>query len=378
MTKLKKLMMVVASIMIAVGLPLTAFGAYSVAGETTNYVSTAQFGSKIVEEYNPPEYVQPGAYVEKRVNIKNLGEASALVRVQLIREFDKAELDPEMILLDVDTKNWVEKDGWYYYKHILKGGEETSHPVLKGFTLSNEAGDEYKSTDGHIRVIAESIQYDGGFVKEAWGISYDELEVSEPNDKQKSETTKVTYTGSTFQFNYKNKDDLFVNFKKLIPGQTRTQVILVENASNQSEKIDLTYMFSKDTDQMLKDLMFRFVRVELKDLDGKVLYSGFIGGEDSDKNIPLGEFKAGEVKKFIVSAVVDAGLNAEYAGLKGSVDWGFAVHEHERVNASQPNSPSYFAKTGDSNFVLYLGAGSVIVGCIMLYYAIRKKKGVTV
>lgn len=365
----RRVFAVIACICLALGVPLTAYGAYVVAGDTVSYVSTVDYGSEIIEEYNPPEYVQPGEYVQKVVNVKNCGESKILVRVKLIREFSRAGLNPEMILLHTDDKHWVQDGEWYYYKGILDKGESTKYPLLRGFTLSIDAGNEYKSTDGSIIVVSETLQYEGNFAEQAWGISYEEMGIESPESVNVDlGRSRVEFTGPRFLFNHKNGDDLFLNFKKLLPGQVRTQAVQVVNRSNNPTNIDLCYMYSEDADEKLRDLMRQYIYIVIKDMEGNVIYDGGIDAE-LHNSIPLGNFGVGETKELIVSAQVSPDLSAEYRGLKGTVKWGFTVSGE----GSTRRVEDYFAKTGDSYFLLYLGVVLVVMGSILLYLCVRGK-----
>lgn len=327
--KYKRLLAFASIFAMTMGMATTTYGAFRAMGETTNYISTADsYGSSIQEKYNPPETVLPGMYVDKIVNVKNVGDAPSVARVKLTKRFDDISLDPEMIILDIDTEHWSKHGDWWYYESELQGGESTEYPLLKGFTLSKDAGNSYQSQEGHIDVEVESLQYVGDILEDVWGIKYSEIGMIKPKDSYDKYKTKITFTGKEFKFKGREADDLFSNFKGLVANSERTQVIQVKNTSKSTVKIHLESMFSDDTSQALKDLMFRYVKITIKDKKtGKQLYKGNIGGKKEKTNITLGKYDPGESKDIIVVAKVDADLDNMYQNLEGSVDWMFMAED---------------------------------------------------
>ena len=89
----------------------------------------------------------------KTVSIKNTGETNVVVRVQII--------GPTEMTIDASSP-WVEHDGWYYYKGILKPGENGEGEKTSGTLVAKtefntdgktDLGDKYQ-----IVVVQESAQ----------------------------------------------------------------------------------------------------------------------------------------------------------------------------------------------------------------------------
>lgn len=106
--------------------------------------------------------VMPGMSVDKIVYIENNGTSDEYVRISLDKKIWDAEgnantLNYDHITLNINTSDWTEKDGWYYYNSPLAPGEETT----KLFTLVSfgpELGNEYMEARLEIDVNAEATQ----------------------------------------------------------------------------------------------------------------------------------------------------------------------------------------------------------------------------
>ena len=119
--------------------------------------------------------VMPGAEVSKVVEVENTGDKDAYVRIRLDKELtlmeDAAgETDLSLIGLNIDTENWTEKDGWYYYGRVLKTGE-TTEPLFTSVAFSKDMGDVYQNGRVKIAVHASAVQADnnGDSAREAAG-----------------------------------------------------------------------------------------------------------------------------------------------------------------------------------------------------------------
>lgn len=371
----------------------TAVGAWASSGGTTNYVTTPTFGTEIIEEYNPPASVFPGQYIDKVVNIKNTGDIQALVRVSLEKYFEDESLDPEMIVLDINEDDWKYVNGYYYYKDILGSGETTKSPLLRGFMIDPSAGMEYTIQDAHIVVNSESVQYANEGISVWEDVSYEMLSIQEPSPPNITpQDTKVIFLDKNKGFNIElTKDDLFLNFKELLPGDIKTQHIRVSNNYSEPVLIRLSGMLSKDSSEELRNLMFKYVTIEITDDTGDVVYKGAIGG-DSKFSAVLGVFASKEERLYAVKAYVSKDLDSSFYNLVGSVDWEFTAIEADKeylevdqtidivedevplAKTTVPKSPTVFAKT-DVTRLFYVGVVMTVVG-ILGILAFRRRSRV--
>ena len=104
--------------------------------------------------------IMPGMSVTKIAEIKNTGASEAWVRVKVeknIRLAGEGEVNPDLVELALDTANWTEKDGYYYYNKALKPGEVTA-PVFSAVTFNASMGNEYQNATATVDVYAQAVQ----------------------------------------------------------------------------------------------------------------------------------------------------------------------------------------------------------------------------
>ena len=81
--------------------------------------------------------VMPNTTVTKIAEIRNTGASDAWVRVKVeknIRLQGDGTPDAGLVELKLNTVDWTEKDGYYYYNKILKPGEATA-PIFTAVIL---------------------------------------------------------------------------------------------------------------------------------------------------------------------------------------------------------------------------------------------------
>ena len=106
----------------------------------------------------------PGMSIAKVVKAKNVGTGAAWVRMKLDMsitpaEGSDAELDPDLVSLVMESENWVEKDGWYYYeKPLMPGAESYSEPLISAVRLAEGMGNEWQNVTITIDVIMQATQ----------------------------------------------------------------------------------------------------------------------------------------------------------------------------------------------------------------------------
>lgn len=309
-------------------------------GATVNIVSTGSVAGKIVEQYETADNVMPGTTVDKVVNISNTGELDILVRVKVekawgVRGADNNlikddSLNDDYIIIDCDTDMWVYRDGYYYYRGVLKRGETTAKPLFSSFSVDKDAGNEYKNKAADIDIHLECVQAASGGVT-AWGTTLEQLGI-EYNSGITATAAEIGFNGTEFTF--KNKDesgDLFYDFKNLVPGESRTQVIQLSNTSGSSSEILLKASnTAQDTENaaLIDALLKAHLTVIITDDGGNVIYSGAIYGNlegnsaETMKNyISLGNFENGQTKRLTVSLSVSPEMDNDYQTLAGRVKW---------------------------------------------------------
>lgn len=164
MKKLKKSSIIITIVLISL---IGGIIAYFTDGDTkTNKLRIGSNDITIVEEFDPPEDINPGETFKKDVSIRNTGMSNCYVRVKAI--FTRSDMK-EVSIIDWNTLSWKydETDGYYYYNKVLEK-DGLSDPLMQNVTIS-EFADAEALRNYDIIIYAESIQADTfKDYKEAW------------------------------------------------------------------------------------------------------------------------------------------------------------------------------------------------------------------
>ena len=161
------------------GLLLLALTGLLVAGSTMSWfvsspspkVNTFTAGTvkiEVQEDFSSPAEWD-GSSVGKTVQVKSLGSKRTYVRVALTPVWSDPSLPVDNVQLNLADSDWIKVGDWYYYKHILAGGDETS--VLLASVELSSAGPEYDGKTLEIVVSAEAVQASHEAYKTVWGLS---------------------------------------------------------------------------------------------------------------------------------------------------------------------------------------------------------------
>lgn len=165
--------------------------AYFTASETAHNVITSgnvaidlqELTNRMDEAGNPipfenPTGVMPGAEVSKIVQVENTGDNPVWVRIAVEKAIDlvlpegaePVEPDLSLIVLDLNTADWTEQDGYYYYNKPLNPGE-TTVPLFTTVTFDKTMGNAYQNCTAAVSVKADAVQTanNGAAVLEAAG-----------------------------------------------------------------------------------------------------------------------------------------------------------------------------------------------------------------
>ena len=106
------------------------------------------------------EGIMPGMTVTKIAEIKNTGASDAWVRVKVEKNIElqgEGTPDTGLVELTLNTADWTEKDGYYYYTKVLKPGEVTA-PIFTAVTFKPDMGNEYQNATATVDVVAQAVQ----------------------------------------------------------------------------------------------------------------------------------------------------------------------------------------------------------------------------
>jgi hypothetical protein len=357
----RRLLTGVALILLSVVLTSGTLAMWVVEAPSVHIINMGRLRGEIVEEYTPPTDLVPGVAVDKVANVKNKGDLDMVVRVKITTAWGsergtdgKVIADPTLstdnILLGLNDTYWLDGgDGYYYYKGILKPGEMSAEPLLKWFKVSEETGNAYKNKMADIIVSLECLQAGGNALEEVWNRTYTELGFASPGPYNKV-TTYVTFvdpdTGFTFN---PDTTDLFANFKDLVPGDTREQLIRVRNAYTTRVMISLKAEFIEQslatpaTLALVTELLREHARIVVTDETRQILYEGAIWGNyenaltpgkpDSMRDyayIPVGIFTPDQVRDLTVALTVSPEMDEQYMDLWGLIKWMWHAEDVDR------------------------------------------------
>lgn len=117
-------------------------------------------GSDGLTPWEDVDGVMPGAEISKIAVVENTGASDVWVRVKVDKTIILANEDkgnPEVMELNINTEDWTEQDGYYYYNDPLAPGYSTP-ALFTTVTFAPEMGNEYQNCTAHIDVKADAVQ----------------------------------------------------------------------------------------------------------------------------------------------------------------------------------------------------------------------------
>ena len=126
---------------------------------------TYPFGSNTAVPPGTALKIMPGYEVGKTVTAKNTGNLPLYIHVQLCPDITlgenargrESEIDLSLVGYDINLTDWVEHDGFYYYRVPLVSGEEAV-PLVTKVIFSEEMGNLYKDSTILLKVRLEAVQ----------------------------------------------------------------------------------------------------------------------------------------------------------------------------------------------------------------------------
>ena len=117
-------------------------------------------GRPLPEE--PVMNVVPATAADQVAYVRNKGSVPFFTRVLVEKKITPAEgsdaqLDAALVMLNINEEYWTEKNGFYFYKRILRPGQETA-PLYTEVGFAPEMGNEYMDAKVEIRVLAQAVQ----------------------------------------------------------------------------------------------------------------------------------------------------------------------------------------------------------------------------
>lgn len=132
----------------------------------------------MTEEFKDVEGITPGQDITKVVTAENVGDNEAWIRIWVDKRFEAFEDENQeaaegqlpRVVLDIDRKNWLESNGWYYYRHKLLPGD-TTKPLFTTVALQEEIDNSWQNGQLIMEITMHAVQVanNGDTVMEAAG-----------------------------------------------------------------------------------------------------------------------------------------------------------------------------------------------------------------
>ena len=189
----------------------------------------------------------------------------------------------------------------------------------------------------------------------------------------------VTYSGDAGQFIFQpgskhSPTDLFTAFKGVMPGDTLTQQITVQNNASQKVKIKV-YMRSLGAHAPSVDFLSQLRLKVQKSAENEM---GYMFDAPADQTagltdwVELGTLYSGGKVNLDLMLEVPVELDNQYSSQIGYLDWEFKIEEFP-VEESDPTPPD----TGDhTHNTLWICVGATALGVLLLllFWGKRKKE----
>lgn len=113
---------------------------------------------EIVEDFEPPEFIEAGISFKKDVQVKNTGLSDCYVRLKVV--FSDSDMEKFCSFTDLNTTDWIynPSDNYYYYTQRVANNELT--PSLFTTVAISNTMESYQIKEFEIYVYAESVQAD--------------------------------------------------------------------------------------------------------------------------------------------------------------------------------------------------------------------------
>lgn len=175
---MKKKILLVSALAVLFAVAVSGTLAYFTADEVAhNIITSGSVEIDLVEKTQLPDGtladfpqegisgIMPGTVVSKIVSVANTGLSEAWIRVKIEAKIvgaDGKELsgklsDGSSVMSFEISENWVEKDGYYYYKNPVAPGKNTDE-LMKEVTFDLLMGNEYQNCTANLIVSAEAVQ----------------------------------------------------------------------------------------------------------------------------------------------------------------------------------------------------------------------------
>jgi len=317
---------------------------WRVEGKTATQLETGQIRGSLVTEYAAESVLYPGSTLDQIIGVKNTGGIDMVVRLKVEIGWKDGRLENGLLHMDYNNEYWMlGPDGYYYYKGILAPGESSREPLVESFGLDKRAGNEYADQEGEVVMYMECLQAAASAL-ETWGVSYQELGITEPRNAEGIRSEVIFAENREFEF-YSQKVGVIPTFEQMVPGETRTQEMELKNRYEKDLTFYLKAIVPETNQGKTREMLEDYATIRLVGEGGREIYSGYVLNPHGEIN--LGEIKTGESEKITVILSLDPRMGNSYQSLQGEIQWQFIAQDEEDGSTKTPDDDGSTKKPDD-------------------------------
>lgn len=150
-------------ILLVIVLFIVGFGCYALFSNTIDIEQIINFGRVdlvVVEDESTPNNefaILPGDVINKKIDIVNNGNHPLFIRVKINITIDGEIFAGNGISTNIDTSNWLYKDGYYYYGDVVNSGDKI--PVFNEISIDLfEFDNSYLNKKFNVSVDVDGVQ----------------------------------------------------------------------------------------------------------------------------------------------------------------------------------------------------------------------------
>lgn len=188
---------------------------------------------------------------------------------------------------------------------------------------------------------------------------------------------QVTYDGDSQTFIYApgseySPNDLFPNFKNVMPGDKLTETLRLYNAPKNKVKVNL-YIRSLGARPGSEEFLSQLHLTVAHSADNTMAYMFNAAADQTDGMtdwVFLGTLYSGGDVNLDLTLEVPITLGDEFQDAIGYIDWQFKV-EAFPISPDDPDAP----QTGDNSLILWGCVGAVALTIVLIPIVSRKRRG---
>ncbi len=301
--------------------------------------------------------VMPGEEISLIPKVNNLG-VDCYIRANISYKINNINYNVENYI-DGDYKNWTKSDDYYYYDPVLK--KNTSVNIFNKISIPVNVPNTAQGKKVILRIKVDAIQakhFDG---------NWKDIDIKKSIDRtyDMSETGSTTIVFNNNADKHITLDDKFFdNLGSLLPGDSKREIVKINNTSKTKNNYYLTIKHKKLTKQEKK--LIKKLKLTITNSKNKKVLSASL---DNVKKVKLGTYKSNEKDELKFTVLLPKDSDNEYSKLLTKITWIFSLKETKRTNPIiNPNTGDF--KTLISMIMFITSA----IGLLVIIVLINKEK----